>query len=665
MLPGNRKIFPKFDPMKIALLGNPNTGKSSIFNLLTGMRQHVGNFPGVTVDKKEGTVKIKGETYSIIDFPGTYSVYPRSKDEQVVYDVLANSAHEDYPSVALVVADATNIERNLLLFSQIYDLNIPCVLALNMRDLAKGKGIEIDITALEVAFPAAKIVETNARAGFGKDRLLNALETADRKSVHAPFLPNAELAAVEDYKAQEAEAAARFEHIQLLVQKIKKVTLPKKQSFDTKLDRILVHPIFGYVIFSAILLIIFQFIFAVATIPMDLIDGSFSKFSAYINSLLPQGILSDLIAQGIIPGIGGVVVFVPQIALLFFFISLLEESGYLARVVFIMDRIMRPLGLNGKSVVPLMSSVACAIPGVMATRTISDWKERLITILVAPLMSCSARIPVYTLLIALVIPNKTLFHFFNLQGLVLFGLYALGLFAALLIAFILKQTIKTKEKGYLLLELPSFKPPQWKNVGMVVWEKLRVFVTDAGKVILAISIILWAMATFGPSNQMQLAEKNVRQSAKHTTLSKAETEQKVAAIRLENSYIGILGKTIEPVIRPLGYDWKIGISLITSFAAREVFVGSLATIYAVQDDGGENKRLIDRLREDKRADGKPTYTLASGVSLMIFYVFAMQCMATLAVVKRETKSWKWPLIQIGFMAALAYTGAWIAYTLLA
>jgi ferrous iron transport protein B len=665
MLPGNRKIFPKFDPMKIALLGNPNTGKSSIFNLLTGLRQHVGNFPGVTVDKKEGSVKIKGETYSIIDFPGTYSVYPRSKDEQVVYDVLANSAHEDYPSVALVVADATNIERNLLLFSQIYDLNIPCVLALNMRDLAKGKGIEIDITALEVAFPAAKIVETNARAGFGKDRLLNALETADRKSVHAPFLPNAKLAAVEDYKAQEAEAATRFEHIQLLVQKIKKVTLPKKQSFDTKLDRILVHPIFGYVIFSAILLIIFQFIFAVATIPMDLIDGSFSKFSAYISSLLPQGILSDLIAQGIIPGIGGVVVFVPQIALLFFFISLLEESGYLARVVFIMDRIMRPLGLNGKSVVPLMSSVACAIPGVMATRTISDWKERLITILVAPLMSCSARIPVYTLLIALVIPNKTLFHFFNLQGLVLFGLYALGLFAALLIAFILKQTIKTKEKGYLLLELPSFKPPQWKNVGMVVWEKLRVFVTDAGKVILAISIILWAMATFGPSNQMQLAEKNVRQSAKHSTLSKAETEQKVAAIRLENSYIGILGKTIEPVIRPLGYDWKIGISLITSFAAREVFVGSLATIYAVQDDGGENKRLIDRLREDKRADGKPTYTLASGVSLMIFYVFAMQCMATLAVVKRETKSWKWPLIQIGFMAALAYTGAWIAYTLLA
>jgi ferrous iron transport protein B len=651
--------------MKIALLGNPNTGKSSIFNLLTGMRQHVGNFPGVTVDKKEGTVKIKGETYSIIDFPGTYSVYPRSKDEQVVYDVLANSAHEDYPSVALVVADATNIERNLLLFSQIYDLNIPCVLALNMRDLAKGKGIEIDITALQLAFPAAKIVETNARAGFGKDRLLNALETADRKSVHAPFLPNAQLAAVEDFKAQEAEAAARFEHIQLLVQQIKKVTVPKKQSFDTKLDRILVHPIFGYVIFSAILLIIFQFIFAVATIPMDLIDGSFSKFSAYISSLLPQGILSDLIAQGIIPGIGGVVVFVPQIALLFFFISLLEESGYLARVVFIMDRIMRPLGLNGKSVVPLMSSVACAIPGVMATRTISDWKERLITILVAPLMSCSARIPVYTLLIALVIPNKTLFHFFNLQGLVLFGLYALGLFAALLIAFILKQTIKTKEKGYLLLELPSFKPPQWKNVGMVVWEKLRVFVTDAGKVILAISIILWAMATFGPSDQMQLAEKNVRQSANHTNLSKAETEQKVAAIRLENSYIGILGKTIEPVIRPLGYDWKIGISLITSFAAREVFVGSLATIYAVQDDGGENKRLIDRLREDKRADGKPTYTLASGVSLMIFYVFAMQCMATLAVVKRETKSWKWPLIQIGFMAALAYTGAWIAYTLLA
>lgn len=651
--------------MKIALLGNPNTGKSSIFNLLTGMRQHVGNFPGVTVDKKEGTVKIKGETYSIIDFPGTYSVYPRSKDEQVVYDVVSNPSHEEYPAVALVVADATNIERNLFLFSQLYDLNIPCVLALNMRDLAKTKGIEINIEALQIAFPAASIVETNARAGFGKERLLNALQTADRTSKHAPFLPNARLAAVDDFKAQEEEAANRFELIQQLVQKIKIETVKKKQSFDTKLDRILVHPIFGYLIFAAILLIVFQFIFAVATIPMDLIDGSFSTFSSYIASLMPKGILSDLIAQGIIPGIGGVVVFVPQIALLFFFIALLEESGYLARVVFIMDRIMRPLGLNGKSVVPLLSSVACAIPGVMATRTISDWKERLTTILVAPLMSCSARIPVYTLLIALVIPNKTLFHFFNLQGLVLFGLYALGLIAALFIAFILKHTIKTKEKGYLLLELPSFKPPQWKNVGLVVWEKLRVFVTDAGKVILAISIILWAMATFGPSERMQLAEKQARISGQKQALSSEETAQKVAAVRLENSYIGLLGKTIEPVIQPLGYDWKIGISLITSFAAREVFVGSLATIYAVQDDGGENKRLIDRLREDKRADGRPTYTLASGVSLMIFYVFAMQCMATLAVVKRETKSWKWPLIQIGFMAALAYTGAWIAYTLLA
>lgn len=651
--------------MKIALLGNPNTGKSSIFNLLTGMRQHVGNFPGVTVDKKEGTLKIKGETYSIIDFPGTYSVYPRSKDEQVVYDVVSNPSHEEYPAIALVVADATNIERNLFLFSQLYDLNIPCVLALNMRDLAKTKGIVINIEALQTAFPAASIVETNARAGFGKERLMNALQTADRTSKHAPFLPNARLAAVDDFKAQEEEAANRFELIQQLVQKIKIETVKKKQSFDTKLDRILVHPIFGYLIFAAILLIVFQFIFAVATIPMDLIDGSFSTFSSYIASLMPKGILSDLIAQGIIPGIGGVVVFVPQIALLFFFIALLEESGYLARVVFIMDRIMRPLGLNGKSVVPLLSSVACAIPGVMATRTISDWKERLTTILVAPLMSCSARIPVYTLLIALVIPNKTLFHFFNLQGLVLFGLYALGLIAALFIAFILKHTIKTKEKGYLLLELPSFKPPQWKNVGLVVWEKLRVFVTDAGKVILAISIILWAMATFGPSERMQLAEKQARISAQKQALSTEETAQKVAAVRLENSYIGLLGKTIEPVIQPLGYDWKIGISLITSFAAREVFVGSLATIYAVQDDGGENKRLIDRLREDKRADGRPTYTLASGVSLMIFYVFAMQCMATLAVVKRETKSWKWPLIQIGFMAALAYTGAWIAYTLLA
>lgn len=650
--------------MKIALLGNPNTGKSSVFNMLTGLRQQVGNFPGVTVDKKFGVFNLSNEDHTLIDFPGTYSIYPRSKDEQVVYDVLKNEQHPDYPELAIVVADESNLERNLFLFTQVYDLQIPVILVLNMADLAKKNGKSINITALEEAFPGAKIVETTARVGMGKERLLQAIQTISKEKHTERFYANARICDLDDSKGQETEATERYGLINEILKRVQTTSTNKTEQTSNKLDRILVHPIFGYLIFGGILMIIFQFIFAFAAYPMDFIDGVFADFSAWLSQELPTGLFSDLISQGIVPGIGGVLVFIPQIALLFFFIALLEESGYLARVVFIMDRIMRPLGLNGKSVVPLLSSVACAIPGVMATRTISDWKERMITILVAPLMSCSARIPVYTLLIALVIPKATVLGFLNLQGLVLFGLYTLGLVAALLIAALLKLLIKTREKGFLLLELPSYKSPRWGNVGITVWEKVRVFVWDAGKVILAISIILWAMATFGPGDRMEKAALNAENHAKEMKLSQNETERFVASAKLENSYIGIMGKGLEPVIKPLGYDWKIGISLITSFAAREVFVGSLATIYAVQEDGGENKRLIDRMRSERRADGTPVYSLASGASLMVFYVFAMQCMATLAVVKRETKSWKWPLIQMGFMGALAYLGAFITYLIL-
>ena len=650
--------------MKIALLGNPNTGKSSVFNMLTGLRQQVGNFPGVTVDKKFGVFNLSNEDHTLIDFPGTYSIYPRSKDEQVVYDVLKNDQHPDYPELAIVVADESNLERNLFLFTQVYDLQIPVILVLNMADLAKKNGKSINIPALEEAFPGAKIVETTARVGMGKERLLQAIQSISKEKHTERFYANARICDLDDSKGQETEATERYGLINEILKRVQTTSTNKTEQTSNKLDRILVHPIFGYLIFGAILMIIFQFIFAFAAYPMDFIDGVFADFSAWLSRELPAGLFSDLISQGIVPGIGGVLVFIPQIALLFFFIALLEESGYLARVVFIMDRIMRPLGLNGKSVVPLLSSVACAIPGVMATRTISDWKERMITILVAPLMSCSARIPVYTLLIALVIPKATVLGFLNLQGLVLFGLYTLGLVAALLIAALLKLLIKTREKGFLLLELPSYKSPRWGNVGITVWEKVRVFVWDAGKVILAISIILWAMATFGPGDRMEKAALNAENHAKELKLSQNETDRFVASAKLENSYIGIMGKGLEPVIKPLGYDWKIGISLITSFAAREVFVGSLATIYAVQEDGGENKRLIDRMRSEKRADGTPVYSLASGASLMVFYVFAMQCMATLAVVKRETKSWKWPLIQMGFMGALAYLGAFITYIIL-
>jgi len=650
--------------MKIALLGNPNTGKSSVFNMLTGLRQQVGNFPGVTVDKKFGVFSLANAEHTLIDFPGTYSIYPRSKDEQVVYDVLKNNQHPDYPELAIVVADESNLERNLFLFTQVYDLQIPVILVLNMADLAKKNGKSINIPALEEAFPGAKIVETTARVGMGKERLLQSIQSISKEKHTERFYSNARICDLDDSKGQETEATERYGLINEILKRVQTTSSTKTEPTSNKLDRILVHPIFGYLIFGAILMIIFQFIFAFAAYPMDFIDGVFADFSAWLSQELPSGLFSDLISQGIVPGIGGVLVFIPQIALLFFFIALLEESGYLARVVFIMDRIMRPLGLNGKSVVPLLSSVACAIPGVMATRTISDWKERMITILVAPLMSCSARIPVYTLLIALVIPKQTVLGFLNLQGLVLFGLYTLGLVAALLIAALLKLLIKTREKGFLLLELPSYKSPRWGNVGITVWEKVKVFVWDAGKVILAISIILWALATFGPGDRMEKAALRAKNHSKELKLSNEESERFVASAKLENSYIGIMGKGLEPVIKPLGYDWKIGISLITSFAAREVFVGSLATIYAVQEDGGENKRLIDRMRSEKRADGTPVYSLASGASLMVFYVFAMQCMATLAVVKRETKSWKWPLIQMGFMGALAYLGAFFTYLIL-
>lgn len=640
--------------MKIALVGNPNTGKSSIFNMLTGLRQHVGNFPGVTVDIKKGAVD-KG-SMEIIDLPGTYSIYPRSKDEKIVYQSLTDTSQEHYPDAVIVVLDASNLQRNLLLASQLYDLGFPTLFVLNMTDIAHRRGIQIDLEALQQYFPEASFVETNARIRSGKSRILSAIqELKDRSSERK------EPCAMEDIEGQETETIERYTKIRKIVADVE--THKEQSASQSKWDKLLIHPIFGYVIFATILMVIFQFIFAFASYPMDLIDNAFTALSAWTSATLPAGLFTELLAEGIIPGIGGVVVFIPQIALLFFFISILEETGYLARVVFIMDRLMRPLGLNGKSVVPMMSSVACAIPGVMAARTISDRKERLITILIAPLMSCSARIPVYTLLIALVIPKTQVWGFLNAQGLVLLGLYLLGTVMALIIALILKVLIKTEEKGFLLLELPEYKAPRWGNVGLIVWEKVRVFVLDAGKIILAISIVLWALASFGPSERMENAREQAHMVAKAKGFDAEEEDQLVASAALENSYIGIMGKAIEPAIAPLGYDWKIGISLITSFAAREVFVGSMATIYAV-GDGESQDPLIEKLRKEKRANGQPVYSLATGISLMVFYAFAMMCMATLAVVKRETRSWKWPLVQVGYMGALAYFGALIAYQIL-
>jgi ferrous iron transport protein B len=643
---------------KIALVGNPNTGKTSLFNALTGLKQHVGNFPGVTVDKKSGDLVIDNYTVELIDLPGTYSIYPRSLDEKVVYDIFSNPNHPDYPDAVCVVVDASNLERNLLLFSQVYDLGLPTLLVLNMSDIASRKGKKLNVEAFQEVYPEAGIVQTNARVGMGLDRFKKTLSIGlpERK------LSDFRLIDAEDLEKQTQDTEKRFQEIQQLLSRIQVLEMSNKPHKQVgKLDRIFVHPIWGYGLFLLTLLALFQLIFSLASYPMDLIDLAFGNLSAWVQSTMPEGLLTDLIANGLIPGIGGVVIFVPQIVLLFLFIGILEETGYMSRVVFIMDRLMRPFGLNGKSIVPLLSSAACAIPGVMASRTISNWKERLITILVAPLMSCSARIPVFTLLISLVIPRKNILGFLNLQGFVFFGLYALGIVSALVVSVVLKWLIKSKETSVLMLELPDLKSPRWKNVFINVIDKAKIFLFDAGKVIIAISIVLWALGSFGPFEKTQQAIHEIPVPEIKTKQSAADYDKQVAAVKFENSYIGILGKSIEPIIKPLGYDWKIGISLITSFAAREVFVGSMATIYSVEADGEETKSLLTKMKEAKNEQGQPIYTLASGLSLMVFYVYAMQCMATFAIVKRETKSWKWPFIQLTYMGVLAYVASWFVF----
>ncbi len=646
--------------MKIALLGNPNTGKSSVFNLLTGMRQKIGNFPGVTVEKKSGNYSDGKESIEIIDFPGTYSLNPRSVDEEVVSKVLNDPSNTDYPDLIMAVIDASRIENNLFLFTQLYDLGLPMVLVLNMWDLAKKEGIQIDLNKLQECFPDITIIHTNARVGIGKDRIIDTIKN-HKKRADTSFIKSDEAPQKTEENYERKIAVLRKKKIQELTPMFVEKEKTKKTS---KLDLLFVHPVWGYLFFLLVLMVIFQFIFSFASYPMDWIEGSFLILSEFTASTLPSGALNDLVSQGIVPGIGGVFIFIPQIALLFFFIAILEETGYLSRVVFIMDRIMRPLGLNGKSIVPLMSSLACAIPGVMSTRTISNWKERLITILIAPLMSCSARIPVYTLLIALVIPEGHVFGFINIQGLVLFGLYLLGIVGALLTAFVLKLLIQNKSKGFLLLEIPNLKAPVWRNVGFTVLEKIKIFVFDAGKIILAISIILWFMASYGPGDEIEKSSQKLIKSEAYKASNSEEQQSLKSSVMLENSYMGHLGKFIEPVIEPLGYDWKIGISLISSFAAREVFVGSLSTIYAVHDEREEKQNLRETMKNEKRADGTPTYSMASGISLMVFYVFAMQCMSTLAVVKRETQSWKWPIIQLTFMGVMAYSLSYLSFLIL-
>lgn len=694
--------------INVALIGNPNTGKTSVFNALTGLNQKVGNYPGITVEKKEGICKLpRGVKAHIIDLPGTYSLNASSLDENVVIELLLNQNDKDFPDIAVVVTDVENLKRNLLLFTQIKDLEIPTLLVINMADRMNYKGISLDITYLQEHLQT-KIALISTRKNEGIDSLKNLITNYKDISVkpcidiklidpdyfgnlHKAF-PNQllyklwlvitqdvnfgktnrkEFDTVTDFKTkstadlkrlQQKETIKRYQFINNVLKTGQTIDASQAKDLRAKLDKVLTHKVWGYVIFFVILLTIFQAIYDWASVPMDLIDSAFASLSEWTKNILPSGAFTNLLSEGIIPGLGGIVIFIPQIAFLFLFIAILEESGYMSRVVFLMDRVMRRFGLSGKSVVPLISGTACAIPAIMATRNIESWKERLITILVTPFTTCSARLPVYLIIISLVIPEGRFFGL-SYQALTLMLLYLLGFGTAVLSAYILNKVLKIKSKSFFVIEMPNYKLPLFKNVALTVIEKTKAFIFGAGKIILAISIVLWFLASYGPGEQFNNAESIIKTEYASESLNEEELQKKIASHKLEHSFIGITGRAIEPTIRPLGYDWKIGIAIVCSFAAREVFVGTLATIYSVGNDDEET--IKNRMAgEVNPILGGPLFTFASGISLLLFYAFAMQCMSTLAIVKKETNTWKWPVLQLVIMTAFAYIVALIAFQVL-
>jgi ferrous iron transport protein B len=702
--------------INISLIGNPNSGKSSLFNHLTGLRQHVSNFPGVTVDKKIGVaILADGTKVDVIDLPGTYSLFPNSSDERLVIDLLTDVNGEDYPDLIVYVADLTQLERHLLLATQIADLKIPMILCLNMIDLVGNEEGKKYIKSIQnlIGVPTLAISgKTGENVNHLKELIqdfskgkkekyievkngytLSTEESAAVKAIEGlthtdnPYLnkiiahhhkwlshldpvKRATLSdklsktSFDDIKYQVHETMERFKVISPLARKTLDAANVSTKNVTDKIDDVITHRVLGPIIFLAIMMLVFQSVYAWAEYPMMWIEEGFAALGNSTRNILPASWFSDLIVDGIIAGLGGIMVFIPQITILFFIIAILEEIGYMSRAVFMFDGIMQRFGLNGRSIVSLVSSSACAIPAIMATRTISNWKERLITIMVSPLISCSARIPVYTVLVGFVVAPGKVMGVFNAQGLAFMGLYLLGILAALVSAFVFKQLLRTDESSFLLIELPQYKPPIWKNVVLTLKEKVGTFIIEAGKVILIISIILWFMASYGPSGKMEKAEAEAMVQATELSLDQAATDNLVASKKIEASYAGHLGKIIEPAIKPLGFDWKIGIALITSFAAREVFVGTMATIYSVGSSDDEATVREKMAAERDPVTLKPRYDIATSLSLLIFYVFAMQCMSTLAVTKRETKSWKWPIIQFSYMSALAYLGSLLAYQLL-
>lgn len=696
--------------LQIALTGNPNVGKSSLFNSLTGLNQKVGNFPGVTVEKRSGYFTLEGNQQAqLTDLPGTYSMHPKSPDERVVYEFLSQNRTDERPDIVLIIADASNLKRNLLLYTQIVDLGYPVLMALNMQDVAESKGINIDIPLLAKKLKCP-VIPINARKGKGIPELKLALKTLTL-SAHEPYycvnehdsslvenlkerfdLPTdysgfllahhyeylnylspaqrTEIASLltrhlfQGRSLQAAETIDRYATINRLLSDVMTVSPPERPSWSIRLDKVLTHRIYGYAIFLLILVIIFQSIFSWASIPMDLLDEGIAQFNHFVKETLPKGTFNDLVTDGVIAGLGGIIIFIPQIALLFAFISILEDTGYMSRVMFIMDRLMRRFGLNGRSVVPLVSGVACAVPAIMSTRVIDNRRDRLVTIFVTPFMSCSARLPVFSVLIALVIPAKRFLGIFQLQGIVLLALYMAGVLMALLSAMVVQHFIKKEQRSFFIMEFPVYKWPRWKNVLFSMYDRSKSFVFQAGKVILAVSIILWALANYGPADKMAAAETETMLQAEQTNLDTTATSNLLASKKLEASYAGILGKSIEPAIRPMGFDWKLGIALITSFAAREVFVGTMSTIYSLGSENDDTATITDRMRAEKnRVTGEPFFTLPLGVSLLLFYLFAMQCMSTLATTYRETLDWRMPIAQLVYMTGIAYLISTIVYQL--
>lgn len=647
--------------LTIALAGNPNAGKTTLFNSLTGLSQKVANYPGVTVERKEGGWSIGDRWATVVDLPGLYSIDATSLDERIARDVITGNVESiGKPDVIISVVDATNLERNLYLTTQLLEFGVPVVVALTMIDVFEKQKHEIDINKLSDTL-GVPVVAVNAKGDRGKEELADSV----LRAVANPE-PSWSGQAVNG-DGDSSSIFARYNFISNAVQESVRHNDRREHRLSERIDRVLTHKVFGLFILVLILLTVFQAIFSWATLPMDLLEQGFGALGDAARSFLPKGVAADLVVDGIIAGVGGVLVFLPQILLLFLFISILEDTGYLARAAFLLDKLMSRVGLHGKAFLPLMSSFACAIPGIMATRTIEDRRDRFATILIAPFMSCSARLPVYTLMIGAFFAGETLFGFLSVGAVLMLAMYALGITVALIVAFVLKRTVLKAPPPPFIMELPPYRMPSIRTVFQNMLTRAWLFVKRAGTVILAISIILWALMYFPRSEPASSVPAMTQAEAAADPATGWPGDPSIEmplpeGEQLRNSFAGRLGHLLEPVIRPLGFDWKIGVALIASFAAREVLVSTLSIIYNVgKDENEESETLISAIRNARDDSGRIVWTPLTALTLMVFFVLAMQCMSTLAIVRRETNSWSWPLLMLGYMTGMAYVAALLTY----